>query len=847
MFAVCAQVSGADVAMRVNWPDYLARCDLYYKKTVAAQIKWDEGPTLGDGNFGAVMYKPDAKKFQWDLSRIDLIDHRNQGDAGIKQGRLPVGYFNLTMVGTPNATPSWMRHDIWNNEVRAHLETSSGTMDIRCFIHANDSVMVVEVTTTGGESDFTWTFTPIESKSNRANPPAGYKAYPFPAAAENVSGTMVRTQEMPSGSEYFTTQPGQYATAWRVVDASAGKKIIYCNLSFSYPGTTAKQTAVNMVNRAATAGIDAVVASHRTWWHTYYQRSFVSVPDNKSESFYWYQMVRMAETSRGHMNVLVDLLGPWYGLTNWPMIYWEVNAQIGYIPYATANHIEEGLSILNSFETNLANLKWNVKNCTDCITVPHNSGQDLLGGGQIDATNPGSNIDAAGMTWALYDIWRFYRYTMDQKILERLFPLLKMNMNFMIGVMGNKKSDGKYHFPTLFSPEYGSDEDCSFHIAFARWCAIALIEANKRLGKNDPLLSKWQDIRDNVVDYPVNSYGYMVGKTLFIEADHRHPNHLSMIYPLYLETWDDASKRDLIKKSIDNWLRFYPHPNRTGFMFAGAASLYATIGDAAKSWQYFNLLKTAPPPGRYYMSANTTHLETSNPAPTIGAGLQGAECLNDFLIQSWNGIIRIFPTLPTGWNNISFHKLLADGGFEVSAVRKNGTTQFVRVKSFAGEPCKIKSDLARPLTAINVAGSRQFTISDANNITTIDLQKDEIVILHSQGATPDLTIEPAPLTGTNCNCYVDAFRSGTCYECTGTMTAVVWNPSQGAYPVSSCGNTGRGRTLLYDMSGRLIASDTKSITGIQGTLNRSKRAGIYFLVVENGDKVAVSRKVMVVK
>lgn len=52
--------------------------------------------------------------------------------------------------------------------------------------------------------------------------------------------------------------------------------------------------------------------------------------------------------------------------------------------------------------------------------------------------------------------------------------------------------------------------------------------------------------------------------------------------------------------------------------------------------------------------------------------------------------IRIFPAVPAEWKEAVFHDLRAEGAFLVSAGRRDGKTRWVRIKSLAGEPCKVR-------------------------------------------------------------------------------------------------------------------------------------------------------------
>lgn len=58
------------------------------------------------------------------------------------------------------------------------------------------------------------------------------------------------------------------------------------------------------------------------------------------------------------------------------------------------------------------------------------------------------------------------------------------------------------------------------------------------------------------------------------------------------------------------------------------------------------------------------------------------------VLQSWAGVIRVFPACPASWGDVRFHDLRAEGAFLVSARREAGRTKWVGIKSLAGEPCR---------------------------------------------------------------------------------------------------------------------------------------------------------------
>jgi hypothetical protein len=127
------------------------------------------------------------------------------------------------------------------------------------------------------------------------------------------------------------------------------------------------------------------------------------------------------------------------------------------------------------------------------------------------------------------------------------------------------------------------------------------------------------------------------------------------------------------------------------FKFNGASSLWAALGngDEALKWLDRSLEILLP---RKVPSIGPNTLYSENGWPTFESPIASSRSVLDMLIQSWGGTVRVFPACPAAWKDAVFHNLRAEGGFLVSAERKDGKTQWVRIKSLAGEPCRLQID-----------------------------------------------------------------------------------------------------------------------------------------------------------
>jgi alpha-L-fucosidase 2 len=180
-----------------------------------------------------------------------------------------------------------------------------------------------------------------------------------------------------------------------------------------------------------------------------------------------------------------------------------------------------------------------------------------------------------------------------------------------------------------------------------------------------------------------------------------------------------------------------------GYTYTFLALQHAVMGEGDAADKFLNGFIDYP-----LVTRNGMYAEAG---PVIETPLSAAHCIDEMLLQSWGDRLRIFPAVPRSWPDAVFNNLLAEGAFEVSAVRKSGTTQWVRVKSLAGEPCKIRTGIHGPITA---RGNRSFQVSRVDADTcAVDLKRGEEVLLCPADAPLDATIVPVLADPAKTNWY----------------------------------------------------------------------------------------------
>ncbi|HQF55836.1 MAG TPA: hypothetical protein PK208_12040, partial [Fibrobacteria bacterium] len=183
------------------------------------------------------------------------------------------------------------------------------------------------------------------------------------------------------------------------------------------------------------------------------------------------------------------------------------------------------------------------------------------------------------------------------------------------------------------------------------------------------------------------------------------------------------------------------------YAYTGAASFFATMREGNQA----NTMLTKYLDHGAYLTyrPSTMYQEGNNPVMETPFGW--TRSLQDMMLQSWGGAIRVFPAIPTTWNDAVFHTMRAEGAFLVSGIRKSGATSLIRVQSLAGEPCRIKTDMRRP---ISISANRTMTVKDSSDgFLYIDLKKGETVVLHPGTTTASQTIAPIPYQQGSCNFY----------------------------------------------------------------------------------------------
>jgi len=753
----------AQVTTDIDWGAFLARHDMIWTKLPR---NWREAPWTGNGMIGSMSWvEGDALRLQ--VFRGDVQAHRpmTQGTSGFTRGRLQIGSFYLKAEAKP--VDCDLRLSLHDAEVKGTVTTGKRDLRIRQFTHSEDMVIITELESPDGAMPVRLAWKPASSMPTRRGyakseadfarvrkqykskyPTEVFHANPAPVI-KVVDGVNVCIQDMLGGS--------RHVTAWKMIKTGAEKQRLAVSIANRWPKekndpVAEAVAAVSKVCALTGKAYDAWKQKHYDWWHAYYPASFVSVPDTEVETVYWTTMYKLGSATRGD-RVMIDTAGIWQTPSRWADSHWDFNIPYCYYPMPTANRIDLGNSLVRTFNKYQDNLIRNVRPVdwqSDSSYLPVTTGQDLYQPKDVDDRcfqNTGGHL-----VWAMHACWLIYRGSMDDDMLrDTIYPIMKRAANYQIHRL--VKRDGVYHAPKSHSPEYGDAPDANYELSMLRWVCHAIVTSGTRLKVDPAELAKYRDILANLVDYPVDGRGYMVGRGMPFSRPHRHWCHLQMIHPLQLVTGKTPEERELMVRSMKNFDVVNRKSGAAAFTFNGLSAMWALLGDGDRALhelhRFMKWRNVCP---------NSMYQEGNNPC--FESPVYAAHNVHELLLQCFDefpesgqmqATIRVFPAVPTTWSDAVFHNLRTMGAFLVSAARKDGQTQWVRVKSLLGEPCRIRPNLPG---RVRVSGKRKFALHDlGDGVYTLDLKKGEEALLYTGETVPVPAIKPLPAQEGKCNRY----------------------------------------------------------------------------------------------
>ena len=712
---------------------------------------WDDALPLGNGLLGGLLFG-EGSKITLGLDRGDIWDEQDAPQT-LEEDFTYKNMLNLVnqwREGNREAQQEWSR--LFNTPYKHPTPTKlpGGILTINLDDECKASEFILDCSRAVGTVVFADGKGKIECFYSAVEPVAlmritGAKTcdYDFTIGSLVNLGYSPPTKGDNDGVTWVTHQsPDKRRTMWLSGHRKQGDAtLIAVTISLDTTGGSEEEQLnenVQLISNTLDKGWERMIRPHQAWWDSFWATSDLKIPDELIMRNY--TLVRYLLGSGSRLGAPpMPLQGVWTSPGRMPPwkgdYHHDLNTQMTYLSYLAAGHLDEGRSFFEFMWDLLPVFREFTRDFHDAPgivfpSVMSQGGKPLCGWPQYCL------LPAGNCSWVGWMFYRHWLYTRDREFLaERAYPFCK-ELGTGIEAMLTPDEKGFLRLDLSSSPEVSnaglnaylppnSNYDHDSMVAMFSGLAHMADE----LGKEDEA-ARWRRIvaglGERYVDEQTKALGLAPGRSA--GGAHRHLSHVMSIHPYgALNIEGDNTDRETIRASLDV-LEEAKGQGWTGYSYSWASCVAARAGDPEAALKYLT----------HYCEEHTTRngfhsnwsRKTRGQTPfTLEGNFMSMEAVHEMLLQSWGGTIRVFPALPDEWKEASFRGLRAEGGFAVSASRKNGTTQWVEVKSLAGTPCQIKPGLVGEVRmASSVEDLKLEPIGDGRY--ALDLRKGDEVTLY---------------------------------------------------------------------------------------------------------------------
>jgi hypothetical protein len=504
------------------------------------------------------------------------------------------------------------------------------------------------------------------------------------------------------------------------------------------------KAARRAIDAAAGLGAAALLDGHRKYWAGFWAKSHVRVPEDYVENLYYFTLYQLAASSRGQ-DPPTHCGGLWFwnrDIRRWGHYYhWNVQQQ--YWPVHASNHPELATPYYEFRHRTLPEAGKYAAQVHKRGGAFYSDVTDRWGRGTIHQHV--MYITTAGPQIAM-DFWRHYLYTNDREFLSsRAYPVMRATAAFYLETL-ERDEHGVYHMPRSTGYEnFIEQRDTITDLAVIRQHFPACIRASEVLGVDEPLRKRWREVVENLAPFAVmrnaldedgNKLPPVFSSGIPLHDSHAGPDRhhrwtkrrevkkgerqfnisfyceLAPVFPSGIigvgqrgtELFDVAvntmealgdgpawnslptiaaarlGRGDAALKLLTSVIERYQRPVQ-GF-FAELTELHEFSGNRFDMSQPFPLIDGA----RAKQRARLPGWWFDFPDLELGGVLMTT--INEILLQSHDGVIRVFPALPPEWRDASF-QLRAVGAFLVSGEMRGGEIQPVLIESLTGGWCRV--------------------------------------------------------------------------------------------------------------------------------------------------------------
>ena len=477
----------------------------------------------------------------------------------------------------------------------------------------------------------------------------------------------------------------------------------------------------------------AIVEKHEELWRNYWQASGINLSDLELSKV-WYRNLYFARCAQ---NPSSQAIGLFIGPLLKPLEGWHDNYTVNYNfqqtfwSFLNTNHVEY-LDPYNKIIIDyLPRAQWFAEQTYDVkgAFYPHNLYRHEPPNPEACKSNNGRMF--AGGPWAytlglssflMHNLWLSYKFNPNIEHLNQIYPPIRELTRFYVNFLKECPIDAQGYVrigPTV-SPEHMpfGVYNCPFDIAFIRFSFHGFLEAANILNVDADLVGEVENYLKILPQYPVHEpTGMVVDRENGIPLEYNIPVPTTPIFPAEQITYfSSPNEKALFKKTLQN---IQTNGNNSTIMLAVAKARLGTHD--AKAWLKHQINVRLKPNGSLNLSEKNAAFNSFGHYTEMFS-VSGA--ISELLLQSVDGIIRLFPAWPKD-ENAKFETLRAIGGFLVSAEQKSGKIQGLHITSTVGGKLRLFSPWERVECINHDRGTTKVIKVDASGIIQLSTRQGE--------------------------------------------------------------------------------------------------------------------------
>ncbi len=566
-----------------------------------------------------------------------------------------------------------------------------------------------------------------------------YIRYPFPDGFEYVIAVLVSGVECAPSA----VMPDQVRTRISLKGQEIGPVYsVYLTVVTLKESADPLTTAIGNLRKAEKTGFGGLQEQHRRWWDAFWETSGVELDDRFLEGLWHFSLYQLASTCRG--DTAPGLFGLWNMTKSPPWhgdYHGDYNISMAHWYLFSSNHLELGEPFFKTFSSLLPTFK---KHTMDVY--------------QIDgvkfpiATAPGSGVEMCRRHYRMMQVssayyaipfWWRYTYSRDLDYLREVaFPVIEESSKFYLALA--EQTEAGLVIGPSYAPEQGPlpAYNVNNDLALIRPVWEAYVEACNVLEMDTPWVDLVRDCLANYPDYPQKNGRFLDSATADDGLLMAHTGLFAMVFPggdidadhplaevaaRTIDTFfDRAQRRSFVgRRTISDvqawttqalcsarlrrpdWVDHYLVDvglteclKSNGMVSIVSNGLFHTLEEKRAAYDFGDEDRA-----QFVLAAMTSTRRGRDKTFQFLEGASGlVTILNEMMLQSHDGVLRIFPSVPGRIADCAFRRLRAEGAFLVSARCTDGRTERVEIASLAGGVCTVRLFRYREGTPVSLRG-----------------------------------------------------------------------------------------------------------------------------------------------